>query len=430
MDTVEVRASFGQRLLWFLDHYRGSEAILRCPVLLRLRGPLDESRLHAAIHSLAARHEALRTTFAGSGPGLLQVVHPSPRSPLEVLDFSGHTTPELCMQNALTAELKERLDPLARPVRATLWRVAGDHHVLCLNMHHLVTDGWSCGMLVRDLKLLYENGDSAMLPPVLWQYSDFAQWQDGFMKSDAFRRKRDYWLTQLRGTTLPPLPIAPESGPRRTAKACAEIPPTTARALREAAKTQRTTLYNVMLSVYYTVLHLSTGVSDLAVASIYANRTRPEVQNTAGYIANMLILRTRIPRCATFFDVLRETHATVLGSIMNQDVPYQSLPPGTVVGGSRRVDDVLFQMAAEPPFSGRIGGVCVDTLLLEGMGNLFEIELAIVPMGEAFHAILSFNQARIESAWAERFLTGFARAAEAVGRNPGIRVAEVRNAIE
>jgi hypothetical protein len=105
MHTVEVPASFGQRLLWLLDHYRGADAILRCPVLLRLRGPLDEKRLRAALHSLAARHEALRTKFQGRGPNLLQVVYRSPCLSLEVVDFSAHTTPERCMQKVLTAEL-------------------------------------------------------------------------------------------------------------------------------------------------------------------------------------------------------------------------------------------------------------------------------------------------------------------------------------
>src|SRR4051812_9131723 len=148
MAPREAPASVGQRLLWQMDHHRGAGGALNCPVFLRLRGRLDRGALLSALDRLVRRHESLRTTFAGRGHRLTQLIHEEPPPPATAeLDLGGEPDPEEALERALAAEAQERVDPQAWPVRCTLWRLSDREHVLCVNMHHLVTDGWSCAVV-------------------------------------------------------------------------------------------------------------------------------------------------------------------------------------------------------------------------------------------------------------------------------------------
>lgn len=428
-----VPASIGQRLLWFLEHYRPDSASLNCPVVCRLHGPLNVDELGIALNRLAERHEALRTTLERRGRNLVQHVHPA--GPVHIdhrtLDVAPDADADLVEQrlaDAVATEMRSTVDVADWPVRVTLWRTTGpDEHVLSVNMHHLVSDAWSCGIIVQELIRFLEAGPDATpeLPPVGWQYPRFAEWQHEQLVSGGLRPHQQYWTKQLTGMTLPDVPrleVPPDQTDRRSFIEAATIDSTVFNRLRLIARTERTTLFTVMLSLYYLILQRETGRTDLTVASLFANRSRREVRSTIGFFANMLMLRTRIEQGSGFLDVVRATRQTVVDAFLHEGIPYQMLP--IKAGGSGRPDDVVFQMLLTPPPGTKVSarGVDFELYVPEALRSRFGLELGLIPQPGGDCRALLFYDDTFDPVWAKNFLTGYRALADAAATAPdGLR---------
>ena len=300
----------GQRLLWLLGQYHGLPEALNCPLVCRITGPLDVGLLQGTVDLLISRHEALRTTFFRRGRQLRQLVHASSAPPIRYLQMSDQSDPMETIQEALKQELRTPLDPANCPVRVTLWRLASDTHVFCFNMHHLVTDTTSCLILQRELATCYGAGlHPAALPQI--RVAVFAI--HGVARTPACRTRFRKAAALLAGSTprgcRSPLPI----GRPQTYSAMIRLnvqrycPADCVADLRPplAPTEQHTTLFGVMLAIYYVLIMNVTKENDLAVASLFANRTRSEVQYTIGFLTNMLILRTRCRSTESFTELVR-----------------------------------------------------------------------------------------------------------------------------
>jgi hypothetical protein len=419
----EEPASIGQRMLWLIDHHRGEQGALNYPVLARVRGRLDTAVLASALVHVVARHETLRTTFARRRGLLTQLVHEPAAVAVAERDLTAALDPDVALRDGLAEEIGERIDPTVAPFRVTLWRLAPEHQVLCVNVHHLVTDAWSCGILLDDL--LHAMGGGAPLPRVGWQYRHYVRWQRGQLAADRLRSHRDYWRAHLAGLQLCSLPLRDHlngspAGGSGTARAV--IDGAAVNGLRRLARAHGTTLFTVMLSAYYAVLHRVTGQTDVAIASLFANRTRPEIMRTVGFFANMVILRTRFEHGVTFAGLLRRTHATVGEALIHQQLPYYLLSQEELRAGDRRADDVVFQMLPEIPPPVAIGAVEVEVLLPE-VASRFDLELAVVPRGAGLDVILQYSRRRVDDAWAAGFVATYASFAAGVAAAPDLRVA-------
>lgn len=426
--TYEAACSSGQRLLWFMDHYRGEDGALNCPAVLRLSGPLDRGWLVSTLNAIVARHEILRTTFRGRGRALQQVIQGVMEVQLCEVDLRAEVDPQHALQPLLTAELRTRIDPTVCAFRATLWQLRADEHVFCFNMHHLVTDGPSYDIFVRELHQLYDahatGGSMSVMPG---QYVDFVRWEEQFVGSEQFNRHLGYWEAQLRGARMPMLPFAPrsESTPRVRCTHARALSPGVVLRLRDLARARQTTIFAVLLGLFYTLLYRLTGQRDLAVSSVFANRHAAEIRNTMGFVANLLVLRTRIPNAASFLDVLRSTHLTVTEAFTHQALSYYMLPASTNQSGQLRVDELVFQMT-QPLYSGPMGKVRAETLPVEGVGNRFDFELSVIADGECLTPVVSYNAARVEARWVEAFLDQYVTYALQLGSNPNLRLATLQ----
>jgi hypothetical protein len=420
---LEQPASIGQRMLWLIDHHRGDQGALNYPVLARARGPLDAAGLAAALERVVARHETLRTTFGRRRGLLTQLIHEPAPAPIAGRDVSGTPDPDAALRDGLAAEIAERVDPTATPFRATLWRLAPDDHVLCLNVHHLVTDAWSCGLILDDL--LHALGGGAALPRVGWQYRHYVRWQRGQLAAERLRPHRDYWRARLADLQFSALPLRDHvngSPAGRSGTARAVIGPAAVDGLRRLARDHGTTLFTVMLAAYYALLHRVTGQTDVAIASLFANRTRPEVMRTVGFFANLVILRTRFERGATFAGLLRRAHATVGEALVHQHFPYYLLSQEELRAGDRRADEVVFQMLPEIPAPVAIGPVEVE-VLLPAVASRFDLELAVVPRGGGLDVLLQYSRRRVDDSWAAGFVAGYASFAADVAAASGLGLA-------
>lgn len=428
-DVRVVPASIGQRLLWFLEYYRAGSASLNCPVVCRLHGPLDVGELELSLTRLAARHEALRTTLERRGRDLVQVVHPAEAVELHrrTLRPAPGQDPEAALQQAVADEVRSVVDVAQWPVRFTLWEVGPGEHVLAVNMHHLVSDAWSCGIIVQDLLKILEAVETGMpaLAPIGWQYPQFAQWQHEEQRSGGLQRHQQYWTEHLAGVNLPRLPSRPAGAPedRRGELVSRAIDAETFLQLRAVARTERTTIFAVMLSLYYLTLQTRTGGSDLAVASLFANRSRREVQSTVGFFANMLVLRTQFPEAASFREVLKATRQTVVDAFLHESIPYQMLPL-RFQQNDVRADDVVFQMLLTPPpgTSVTARGIEFDLYVPDALRSRFGFELGLIPEpnGEC-RAMLFFGE-RFDPAWAQSFLDDYVDLAGHLSSTPDRRL--------
>jgi hypothetical protein len=399
--AAESQPSIGQTLLWFLDRYRGEEGALNCPTLCRIRGPLDRARLSHAVTEVITRHESLRTTFTGGGRRLKAIVADDVLPVLREVDLSGVPDPDAAVGEAIRTELGTRIDPTRNGVRLTLWKLAADHHVFCFNMHHMVTDAWSCRVILQDLCAALDRAEHEPAPEAATPYSAFAAEQRQNLTSDAGKRLTAFWSKQLRGMTLPPLPMSPATpgAPRHTDLVRHTLDAGTVAALDAVARGERSTLFVALLTAYYQALRQVSGSDDLTVATLFANRS-PDYSRTVGFLANMVLLRTRLRPGAGFAAHLRATHATVMDAFVHQAMPMQMLP-FTVGEASRRPDDVVFQMMPDPVYTTQAGGLDIEVLVPDDVATRFELELVAVPAGDTMRILLFFNP--------DRFSPGFVR---------------------
>ncbi|PWU50578.1 hypothetical protein DLJ47_23730 [Micromonospora sp. S4605] len=425
--TDEAPASIGQRLVWFLEHYRSESSSVSCPALFRIRGDLDTGRVRAAAELLTARHGSLRTTLVRRGRELVQRVHDRLPAPVRTVALPAGAEAELTRQ--LRAELTAPIPVDTMPVRFTLWRLGDRDAVWCVNMHHLISDAWSCGVVVDDVVRLLgaAPGTDPALRPVDWQYLDFCRWERAAADGGELRRQQEWWQARLAGIRLPVLPGRAEVvdlARPEPALAVAELPGPVGDGLRELARAERTTLFSVFLALYYLLLHSRTGQCDLTVASFFANRTRRELQHTVGFLATMLALRTAVAPAGSFRDLLAETRRTVLDAVVHQAVPAQMLSLPSLVHSPGRLNDVVFQMlpdrspeaweAATLP-----SGLEVGTFRPPQALSRFGLNLTVIPRGDRIEARLSYARNQFAPEWVERFLADFAATARAVLADPG-----------
>ncbi|HEV3052756.1 MAG TPA: amino acid adenylation domain-containing protein, partial [Longimicrobium sp.] len=328
--TGTLPLSFAQERLWFLHQMEPDGAGYNMPWPSRLRGHLDASALERALGDLVHRHEALRTTFRPVEQGAVQVVHPAGPAHLPVLDLTGLAPDEREREaRRLAQEDAERPFDLERgPLfRATLVRLSDEEHVLLLTMHHIVSDGWSMGVLFRELFTLYES--ASPLPPLAVQYADFAVWQRGWLQGEVLRGQLDWWREQLGGA--PPALELPTDRPRpavassRGGSHVFRIPAETTRELRALARREGATLYMATHAALDLLLSRWSGQDDLVVGSPIAGRTQVGTEALIGFFVNTLALRIDLSGDPSFQELMGRVRETALGAYAHQDLPFERL---------------------------------------------------------------------------------------------------------
>ncbi len=327
--------SFAQQRLWFLSQVRAGDTLYNCVSSWWLEGALDVSALVRALNEIVRRHEALRTTFPLAEG--LPVQHVAPWRPFEVplIDLSGleEGEREAELRRVNSSEVGQPFDLAAGPlVRLKLLRVEPTRHILLFEVHHIVFDGWSVGVFLRELAALYEafvGGNPSPLPDLPVQYSDFAAWQREWMQAGVLESQLAYWRERLAG----PLPVLElpidrprPAVPRHEAGAhAALLPAGVAEALRELGRREGATLFMTLLAGFQALLSRYTGQEDVVVGSPIAGRTRREVEGLVGFFVNSLVLRGRLDGDPTFRELLARARETTLGAYANPDLPFERL---------------------------------------------------------------------------------------------------------
>ncbi|HKV07245.1 MAG TPA: amino acid adenylation domain-containing protein, partial [Thermoanaerobaculia bacterium] len=331
----DLPLSFAQQRLWFLEQLQPGSPVYNMPVALRLRGELSVPALRASLNEVVRRHESLRTVFVQvEGQPFQRVLAPA-AVPLGVIDLSG-LDPE-AREGELDRWVQEHAErsfdlgsgPL---LRSRLVRLGEAEHAVLLAQHHIVSDGWSTGVLVREVVTLYgafAAGRPSPLPELSVQYPDFAVWQRGWLAGEVLERQVGYWRERLAG--LPELLELPTDRPRpafrsgRGARHAFHLPGVELRKLKDLGSRVGATDFMTLLSLFQALLSRVSGQEELATGTVIANRGRSELEPMIGFFANTLVLRGDLSGRPGLRDLLLRTRESALEAYAHQDLPFESL---------------------------------------------------------------------------------------------------------
>jgi amino acid adenylation domain-containing protein len=431
--------SFAQQRLWFLDRLLPGQPIYNIASSLRVTGPLDVRRLRQALAGVAARHETLRTTFQLVGTEPVQIIAPAPPSgALPVIDLSS-------LDEGRREEEAERLrvEDILRPfdlaagplLRAALARLGPDRHLLLLTFHHIISDGWSTGVLIRDLTTLYDShsgGALRALPELPLQYADFAVWQRRWLSGEVLERQLAVWRRRLEGAPasldLPADRPRPAMRSGRGALVTLRLEPEVVGPLKELARAAGTTLFNVLLAAYQALLARWTGQEDLVVGAPVANRNRAEVAELIGFFVNTLVLRGDLSGDPGFRELVGRLRGVILEAFEHQDLPFEKLveelrpqrdpsrPPLT---------QVMLVLQNTPEAALSAGGLQLEPFEAESRAAKVDVSLSLAENGGALEGALTYSTDLFDTPTMQRFAAHFEVLATAACAAPDRRLSDL-----
>ncbi|HYV13041.1 MAG TPA: SDR family NAD(P)-dependent oxidoreductase, partial [Pyrinomonadaceae bacterium] len=430
--------SFAQQRLWFLDRLEPDNPFYNLYVAFRLTGALNVAAAERSLNEVVRRHEALRTTIIEVNGQPVQHIAPSLHLELPVLDLSKVPQQEIDKRVRMLAE-----EEAARPfdlsvgplVRAKLLRLGDEEHVMLFTMHHIVSDGWSLGILVSEVTVLYAayaNGEESPIPELPIQYADYAAWQRSWLQGDVLEEQLSYWKTQL-GGELPMLEL-PTDRPRpplqsfRGEHQFLSLPDSISEAIRELSRQEGATLYILLLAAFKALLFRYTGQTDILIGTPSANRNRAETESVIGFFINTIVLRTQFDGELTFRELLGRVREVALGAYSHEDLPFDMLVMELQPERNLSVMP-LFQVSFNiynfpaPPLE--LPGVKLSPVEADSGAMPFDLILTIRNVEQGMLAGLGYNTDLFDGSTAARMLSNFGRLLEGIIANPDARLSEL-----
>jgi amino acid adenylation domain-containing protein len=329
-------ASFSQEQLWFLHQFDASAGVAyHMATGLRLIGTLNKAALKNALDCIVARHESLRTTFDVTEDGVFQCVGPAQAFVLHERDFAelGPQEKRAALAQADAEEAREPFDLATGPlIRGQLIRLGEEEHALFVTMHHIISDGWSMGLLVRELRSLYTSychGHAPALAPLAVQYADYAAWQRNFLQGEQLQTQLDFWKAQLAGaprcmtfpTDRPRGEMQSYAGGRVDFALTAEL----SAGIRALARRHGATVFMTLLAAWSALLTRLSGQTDIVIGTPVANRQHKELESLIGFFVNTVALRMRLEPELSLEQVLSHVKNTTLNAYAHQDLPFNQV---------------------------------------------------------------------------------------------------------
>ena len=430
--------SFGQERLWFLDQLQPNSAAYNIPMGLRLGGGLNVSVLQRCLNEVLRRHETLRTRFKTVEGRPVQEIQTAASIEIALVDLTKLSKPEREVEvKRLCVEEAQRPFELTRDLllRATLYRLGEADYILLLNVHHIASDGWSMGLLIRELTVLYAafvEGQPSPLPELPVQYADFAVWQRERLQGEVLEKQLGYWRKQLEGA--PALLELPTDYPRpavqsyRGAVMHWELPKPLLATLRELSGHEGGTLFMTLLAGFQTLLHRYTGADDILVGSPIAGRDWVEIEPLIGMFVNTLALRGDLSGNPSFRSFLGRTRLATLESYAHQDIPFErlvdELHPQRDLSRSPFFQ-VMFVSQDAPRETAALAGLEVTPMAIDSGTSKFDLTLFVRERGGVLHAAVEYNTDLFEAETIRRILGHYQTLLEGIVANPDQRLSDL-----
>ncbi|HZN09468.1 MAG TPA: condensation domain-containing protein, partial [Pyrinomonadaceae bacterium] len=422
--------SFAQQRVWFLEQLYPNTPTYNMPIAVRLTGALDTVALERALNEIVRRHEVLRTSFRNTDRDPIQVVTDA-QVTLLIRDEQESRVSQLAKDEALTPfDLSH--GPL---LRATLLRLNEEEHVLLLTTHHIASDGWSMGILMRETVALYNafsKGQPSPLPDLRIQYADFAAWQRQRLAGEALNAEVDYWREQL-GHNFPVLDL-PTDHPRPRLQSFTGgyetlvIDEELSDAIKTVSRREGVTLFMTLLATFTVLLKRHSAQDDILIGTPVANRNEIDLEPLIGFFVNTLVLRTDLSGNPTVRDLLARVRETSLGAYMHQELPFEelikSLQPERDLSRSP-LFQVMFTYQNLTRSEVELPGLKLTPLPTESPTAKFDLTLLITETEDRLQATLEYNRNLFEPATANRLLQRYERLLSSAVANVERRVSEL-----
>jgi len=458
MREGNLQLSFAQQRLWFLDQLEPDSSSYNIPVALRLKGHLDVEVLRLVFEEIVRRHEAIRTTFVMENEKVYQLVQEPYSWHLSIfrdLSEMGDVERDKAMLELARDEADRSFDLTdgtqsryrrTRLMRTRLIRLTAhddpwqEEHVLFITMHHIISDGWSIGVLIDEVTQLYaafKEGKPSPLIALPIQYADYAQWQRDWLSGAILEHKMEYWRTQLAGVPVLELPtdfprplVQTYNGTNLDFSLTQEL----TIKLNRLALDRGVTLFMVLTAAYNILLHRYTGQADICVGTPIANRGRTELEPLIGFFVNTLALRTDLSGNPTFAELLSTIQDTTLGAYSHQDVPFERLVEELAVDRNMSyapLCQVIIVLQNTPlEYHLDLAGLRVEKVPLENSTAKFDLSLSLTELhhksgGGQLVGGIEYNTDLFKESTIERLIQYYENILIAVAENPELSISEI-----
>ena len=433
-----VPLSYAQERLWFLDQLEPNSPAYIIPAALRISGQLDVPALHNTFNLIVGRHESLRTSFSIIDSQPVQVIAPSSHHALDITDLSDlEPTERERRATEITYDLAHKPFDLRRDalLRTTLLKMGELDHVLIVTMHHIVSDGWSMGVMIREVAEIYSalvKGEGSKQEEMVIQYADYAAWQRGWLEGEEMERQMRYWRGQLGGEVrsleLPLDRVRPTRQNYRGGREYAKLSQEVRGKLREMSRREGVTVYMLLLAAYKVMLMRVSGEEDVRVGTPIAGRNRREVEGLIGFFVNTLVMRTDLTGNPTFRDLLRRVREVTLEAYTNEDFPFEKLvdelqPERDL--SRQPLFQVMFVLQDVSGKSLELPGLTFDSILIENETAKFDLTLSMVDTGPELTAMMGYKTDLFDPSTINRMMRQFLTLLESAVANPDERISDL-----
>ena len=401
-DAIQVPISSAQERLWFIEQLEGRHAGYQVPLTVRLHGKLDESSLRRALNTIMERHEALRTTFTAESGAPLAIVRQI-KLPLEVIDLWDYERDvrESELRRRATEATHAPFDLQKGPlIRACVFHLEPDEHVLLIVMHHIVCDGWSKNVLLNEIATLYSaytKGSPDPLTPLPLQYADYAHWQSARLAGNRLNKQLAYWHDRLKGAPpqleLPTDRTTPAGRGYSGKNFALDFDTRMSAGLRALARRHKLTLFMVLYAGWAVLLSRLSGQTDITVGMPIANRQQRDLEPLIGLFANTLVLRTQVDNDLRVEEFLQHIRHTVLEAFEDQDAPVEKvverLRPERIAGRNP-LFQVAFALKNMPPAEAHFTGMTAAVEDIADEPAMFDLTLFLEERGEKITGIVNY----------------------------------------
>ncbi|MCG6136134.1 MAG: amino acid adenylation domain-containing protein [Nostoc sp. LLA-1] len=435
--TSPAPLSYAQQRLWFihqLDPDNPHYSELAC---VQLTGALNVDALEKSFNEIVQRHEALRTTFELVEEQAVQVIHSAVTIELPVVNL--RWIPEVEQQaqiEQITTEIAQKPFDLATAplLRAILLQIGEEEYLLLFIIHHIVVDGWSIGLLIRELALLYEafsTGKTSPLPDLPIQYADFAIWQRQWLQGQLQKTQLDYWKQQLAGVTTLALPTDRPRPPIQSFQGAVtsfELSASLTNMLRDLSNQEGVTLFMTVMAAFQALLYRYTGQEDICVGSPIANRNQSEIQGLIGFFVNTLVLRTHVAGNLSFLELLNRVREVCVGAYAHADLPFEQLV--AELQPDRNLShmplfQVMFAWQEDTEKELTLPGLTLNWLPTVTQTSRFDLTLHVVDAKPELKGFLEYNTDLFDAETVSRIIAHLRTLLEGIVANPQARLLDL-----
>jgi amino acid adenylation domain-containing protein len=435
--------SFAQQRLWFIDRLNPGGSVYNIPGAVRLKGALNLDALERTINEIVRRHEVLRTRIGAEAGEPVQVIDAWEARKLEALDLTGVSPKEREVEISRIAEEEAgtgfdlSLGPL---LRIKVLKLEEEEHVLLYTMHHIVSDEWSTGILIKEVGALYQAylaGEESPLPQMEIQYADFAIWQREYLSGEVLEKEVGYWREQLQGAEVLELPTdrsRPAEPSYRGGLERIELGREVSESLRNLSRRVEATLFMTLMAAFKVVLMRYSGLEDISVGTVIANRARKEVEGLIGFFVNTLVMRTDLSGNPSFSELLKREREVALGAYAHQELPFEKLVEE--LNPERDLSrNPLFQVmmtlqharseTLDLPGVKLSGDFSESGLGKERQTGKFDLTLSITDLGRELAGGMEYSLDLFEAGTIKRLISHYANVLEGIAKDSARPISEL-----